>query len=145
MKGRSTLEGGSFILNPIGVVESPLRSRENAPRQPFHDAPEAWLAIEPRFTDAVEGISPGTEILVFTWLHHAKRDTLKVHPGHDPMNPLAGVFFTRSPDRPNPIGLHRVKVLGIENGTRLKVDHLEAIHGTPILDIKPVLNDARGQ
>lgn len=137
--------GGSFILNPIGVVESALRSRENAPRQPFHDAPEAWLVIEPQFVDAVDGITPGTEILVFTWLHRAKRDTLKVHPGHDPRNPLAGVCFTRSPDRPNPIGLHRVKVLEIEGQRRFKVDHLEAIHGTPILDIKPVLDDARGQ
>lgn len=132
-------------IHPIGVVESPLRSRQNAPRQPYHDAPEAWLVIDIRFVDALDGIDPGSEILVFTWLHQAQRDTLKVHPGHDPRNPLAGVFSTRSPDRPNPVGLHRVKVLAIEDRRRLKVDHLEAIDGTPILDIKPVLNDTRAQ
>lgn len=132
-------------IHPIGVVESALRSRQNAPRQPFHGAPEAWLVIDARFVEALDGINPGSEILVFTWLHQAKRDILKVHPGHDPRNPLAGVFSTRSPDRPNPVGLHRVKVLAIEDCRRLKVDHLEAIDGTPILDIKPVLNDTRAQ
>ena len=134
-----------YALNPIGRVESSLRSRENAPRQPFHDAPEAWLAIDPRFVEALDGIAPGSEILVFTWLHQAQRETLKVHPGHDPSNPLAGVFSTRSPDRPNPIGLHRVTVLEIDSGRRIKVDHLEAVDGTPILDIKPVLPDPRAQ
>lgn len=132
-------------LDPIGIVESALRSRQNAPRQPFHDAPEAWLVIDERFVEALGGIEPGSEILVFTWLHQAKREILRVHPGHDPRNPLAGVFATRSPDRPNPIGLHRVKVLAIEDHHRLRVDHLEAIDGTPIVDIKPVLNDRRGQ
>lgn len=132
-------------IHPIGIVQSVLRSRENAPRQPFHGAPEAWLIIDESFADAVDGIGPGSEILVLTWLHQAKRDVLKVHPGHDPKNPLAGVFSTRSPDRPNPIGLHRVKVLAVEGQGRLKVDHLEAIDGTPILDIKPVLHNPRGQ
>lgn len=127
------------------MVESSLRSRKGAPRQPFHGAPEAWLVIKPVFADALDGIALGAEILVFTWLHQAKRDTLKVLPGHDPKNPLAGVFATRSPDRPNPIGLHRVKVLEIRDRCRLKVDHLEAIDGTPILDIKPVLSDSRAQ
>jgi tRNA-Thr(GGU) m(6)t(6)A37 methyltransferase TsaA len=126
-------------------VESPLRSRQNAPRQPYHDAPEAWLAIDPRFIDALEGIAAGSEILVFTWLHQAQRDILKVHPGHDPNNPLAGVFSTRSPDRPNPVGLHRVRVLQIEKRCRLRVDHLEATDGTPVIDIKPVLPDPRAQ
>jgi len=135
---------GTVSLHPIGAVESALRDRKNAPRQPFHDAPEAWLVIDARFIEALDGINPGSEILVFTWLHQAKREILKVHPGHDPRNPLAGVFSTRSPDRPNPVGLHRVKVLATEEG-RLKVDHLEAVDGTPILDIKPVLNDARAQ
>ncbi|MGH9735501.1 MAG: tRNA (N6-threonylcarbamoyladenosine(37)-N6)-methyltransferase TrmO [Candidatus Acidiferrales bacterium] len=132
-------------IHPIGVVASALRSRENAPRQPFHDAPEASLMIDERFIQAIDGINPGSEILVLTWLHQASRNILKVHPGHDARNPLAGVFSTRSPDRPNPIGLHRVKVLAIEDQRQLKVDHLEAIDGTPILDIKPVLNDVRGQ
>lgn len=136
---------GTLSMHPIGFVESALRNRQNAPRQPFHDAPEAWLAIDTRFIEAVDGINPGSEILVFTWLHQARREVLKVHPGHDPKNPLAGVFSTRSPDRPNPIGLHRVKVLAIEQGRRLKVDHLEAIDGTPILDIKPILSDPRAQ
>jgi tRNA-Thr(GGU) m(6)t(6)A37 methyltransferase TsaA len=134
-----------YSFNAIGVVESTLRERKNAPRQPFHDAPEAWLVIHARFADAMDGIEPGSEIILLTWLHQAKRDILKVHPGHDPKNPLAGVFATRSPDRPNPIGLHRVKVLAIEKGHRLKVDHLEAIDGTPVIDIKPVLRDPRAQ
>lgn len=132
-------------MYPIGVVASGLRNRQNAPRQPFHDAPEASLIINQRFIEAIDGIKPGAEILVLTWLHNANRDILKVYPGHDPRNALAGVFSTRSPDRPNPIGLHRVKVLAIEDHGRLKVDHMEAIDGTPILDIKPVLNDWRGQ
>lgn len=135
----------SLLLNPIGVVESPLRNRKDAPRQPFHGAPEAWLVIKPEFADALDGIAPESEILVFTWLHQAKRGTLKVHPGHDPKNPIAGVFATRSPDRPNPIGLHRVTVLEIKDPCRLKVDHLEAIDGTPVVDIKPVLPDSRAQ
>lgn len=134
-----------YSLHPIGVVESSLRQRENAPRQPLHDAPEAWLAIDRQFAEALEGVTPGSEILVLTWLHEAKRHILKVHPGHDPANPLAGVFSTRSPDRPNPVGLHRVKVLGVEKECRLRVDHLEAIDGTPIIDIKPVLTNPRGQ
>jgi len=127
------------------VVESPLRQRKDAPRQPFHGAPEAWLAIDPQFVDALEGVAPASEIIVLTWLHQAKRDILKVHPGHDPKNPLAGVFATRSPDRPNPVGLHRVRVLEIADRCRLKVDHLEAIDGTPVIDIKPVLADTRAQ
>lgn len=134
-----------YCVKPIGIVESPLRKRQNAPRQPFHDAPEAWLAIDRQFVAALDGITPGSEILVFTWLHEAKRHILKVHPGHDPANALAGVFSTRSPDRPNPVGLHRVKVLAVEKECRLKVDHLEAIDGTPIIDIKPVLTNPRGQ
>jgi tRNA-Thr(GGU) m(6)t(6)A37 methyltransferase TsaA len=126
-------------------VESPLKQRKDAPRQPFHGAPEAWLAIDPQFVAALDGVAPGSEIIVLTWLHQAQRDILNVHPGHDPKNPVAGVFATRSPDRPNPIGLHRVRVLEVEKQCRVKVDHLEAVDGTPVIDIKPVLNDARGQ
>ncbi len=135
----------TISIHAIGVVQSALHSRKNAPRQPFGDAPEAWLVIDARFVDALDGIGAGSEILVFTWLHQAERDILKVRPGHNPENPLAGVFSTRSPDRPNPIGLHRVKVLTIDANGRLKVDHMEAIDGTPILDIKPVLNGPRDQ
>lgn len=138
-------ERESYAVNPIGKVESPLKERKDAPRQPFHGAPEAWLVINPQFIDALEGVAAGSEIIVLTWLHRAKRDVLKVRPGHDPKNPITGVFDTRSPDRPNPIGLHRVKVLEIEKGRRVKVDHLEAVDGTPVIDIKPVLNDERGQ
>ena len=126
------------------MVESALKERKDAPRQPFHGAPEAWLVIDPQFVDALDGVAPGSEIIVLTWLHRAKRDILKVHPGRDPKNPIAGVFATRSPDRPNPVGLHRVKVLEIEKGPRVKVDHLEAVDGTPVIDIKPVLKDERG-
>lgn len=135
----------SYAVNPVGVVESTLRERKEAPRQPFLGAPEAWLVIDPQFVEALDGIEPGSEVLVLTWLHQAKRDVMKVRPGHDPRNPITGVFNTRSPDRPNPIGLHRVKVIEIEKRVHLKVDHLEAVDGTPIVDIKPVLGDARGQ
>lgn len=135
----------SYPVNPIGRVESPLKERKDAPRQPFHGAPEAWLVIDRQFVEALDGVAAGSEIIVLTWLHQAKRDVLKVRPGHDPKNPITGVFDTRSPDRPNPIGLHRVKVLEIEKGRRVKVDHLEAVDGTPVIDIKPVLNDERGQ
>lgn len=135
----------SYSLRPIGVVESPLKERKDAPRQPFYDAPEAWLVIGPAFIDALDGVAAGSEVIVLTWLHQARRDVLKVRPGHDPKNPITGVFDTRSPDRPNPIGLHRVRVLAIENRLRLKVDHLEAVDGTPVIDIKPVLKDERGQ
>jgi tRNA-Thr(GGU) m(6)t(6)A37 methyltransferase TsaA len=135
----------TYVVRPIGVVESSLKERNNAPRQPFYDAPEAWLAIDPEFIDALDGVATGSEIIVLTWLHQAKRDVLKVRPGQDPKNPITGVFDTRSPDRPNPIGLHRVRVLSIEKPCRLKVDHIEAIDGTPLIDIKPVLKDDRGQ
>jgi tRNA-Thr(GGU) m(6)t(6)A37 methyltransferase TsaA len=135
----------SYSLKAVGVVKSALRERKNAPRQPFQGAPEAWLVVDARFADALDGVEPGSEILVFTWLHKAKRGILKVHPGRDPKNPLAGVFATRSPDRPNPVGLHRVKVIEIKKRVRMKVDHLEAIDGTPIIDIKPVLKDGRAQ
>jgi tRNA-Thr(GGU) m(6)t(6)A37 methyltransferase TsaA len=138
-------ESASYLLKPIGSVESTLKERKDAPRQPFLGAPEAWLAIDPQFLDALDGIAAGSEILVLTWLHQAKRDVMKVRPGRDPKNPITGVFATRSPDRPNPVGLHRVKVLAIEKQCRLKVDHLEAIDGTPIVDIKAVLADARAQ
>src|SRR5215469_14235717 len=126
-------------LNPIGVVRSPLHHREDAPRQPFDSAPDAWLEIKPQFAEALEGIEVGSDIVVLTWLHMAKRDVLKVRPHGDPNASITGVFATRSPDRPNPIGLHRATILEVEPQRGLRVAHLEAIDGTPILDIKPVL------
>jgi tRNA-Thr(GGU) m(6)t(6)A37 methyltransferase TsaA len=125
-------------LRPIGRVESTLADRADAPRQGDEGAPAAWLALDPALGDALAGIGAGSEIVVVTWLHRARRDVLRVHPRGDPARPEVGVFATRSPDRPNPIGLHRVRVLAVE-GTRLRVGGLEAIDGTPVLDIKPVL------
>lgn len=128
----------SYTIRPIGVVHSDLRHREDAPRQGFKGAPDAWIEINPEIVEGLEGIALGHEIILITWLHRAHRDLLKVHPRRDQNRPLTGVFNTRSPDRPNPLGLHRVTVLEIA-GNRLKVGPLEAIEGTPIVDIKPVL------
>ncbi len=125
-------------LEPIGHVVSPLRDRKDAPRQGYRGAPDAWLEILPRFAEALLGLAVGDEIYVFTWLHLAARDVRQVHPGRDPSKPLRGVFATRSPDRPNPIGLHPVTIREI-SGTRLLVGPLEAVNGTPVVDIKPVL------
>ena len=132
-------------LTPIGHIRSTLKDRTNAPRQATEGAPSATLEILPAFRQAVEGLRSGDEIWILTWLHEADRDTLKVHPRSDPRNPLAGVFATRSPDRPNPIGLHRARLLSIDNEDRLQVDALEAIDGTPIIDIKPVLKGECGR
>jgi tRNA-Thr(GGU) m(6)t(6)A37 methyltransferase TsaA len=122
----------------VGRVESPLRDRSEAPKQGDEGAPDAWLIFESGMLDALHGIQPGDELLVFTWLDRGRRDVLQTHPRDDPANPMQGVFNTRSPDRPNPIGLHPVRVVSIE-GTRMKVRNLEAIDGTPIVDLKPVL------
>ncbi len=129
----------TYALTPIGIVRSPLRSRAEAPMQGYEGAPDAWLEIFPAFAEALDGIAPGSEVVVLTWFHRSRRDVLKVHPRRDPANPLTGVFATRSPDRPNPIGLHRVTVLEVD-GTRLRVAPLEAIDGTPVLDVKSVLS-----
>ena len=128
----------SYTLTPIGVIHSPLHSRQEAPRQGYEGAPEAWLEINSEVFEGLEGLTVGIEIVLITWLHKAHRDRLKVHPRGDRSKPLTGVFTTRSPDRPNPIGLHRVTVLKISEN-RLKVRPIEAIEGTPIIDIKPVL------
>ena len=128
----------------IGMVESPLRDRDAAPKQGDEGAPDAWLVFEARVADGLEGIAAGDELLVLTWLDRAERDVLRVNPRNDPARGIQGVFSTRSPDRPNPIGLHRVTVTRID-GARLDVRPLEAIDGTPVVDIKPVLeqsNDA---
>ena len=126
-------------LRTVGTIRSALRARSAAPRQGTEGAPDAWLEVFPRFADAVQGIEPGGEVLIVTWLHRARRDVLRVHPRSDRRNPLAGVFATRSPDRPNPLGLHRVTVRGV-HGTRLRIGPIEAIDGTPVVDIKPVLD-----
>jgi len=126
------------LLNPIGVVRSPLRNRADAPRQGSEGAPDAWILLEPSYADALQGVSVGDQIVVLTWLHEADRSVLQVHPRDDESRPLTGVFATRSSDRPNPIGLHRVTVYGID-GLELAVGPLEAIDGTPVVDIKPVL------
>lgn len=129
----------SFQLQPVGTVRSLLKRREECPHQGCEGAPEAWLEIAPAFLDGLEGIVPGSEVIVLTWFHKAQREVLKVHPRGNFARPLRGVFSTRSPDRPNPIGLHRVEVLEIENGCRLRVRPLEALDGTPVIDLKPVL------
>jgi tRNA-Thr(GGU) m(6)t(6)A37 methyltransferase TsaA len=125
-------------LRAIGSVSSPLVDRQAAPKQGDEGAPEATLEIAPEFEPALEGIEAGDEILVFTWFHRAERDVLSVHPRGDSSRPATGVFATRSPDRPNPIGLHRVRVAAVD-GTTLRVENLEAIDGTPVLDLKPIL------
>src|SRR3954452_6921051 len=125
-------------LRPIGVIASDLKSLADAPRQGAEGAPDAWLEIVPSFAEALLGIAVGDELLVITWFHRADRAVLRTHPRSDPRNPLTGVFATRSPDRPNPLGLHPVTVRAIE-GHRLRVGPLEAIDGTPVVDIKPVL------
>jgi tRNA-Thr(GGU) m(6)t(6)A37 methyltransferase TsaA len=127
-----------YTIKPIGVIHSDLTGREAAPHQGLEGAPDAWLEIDSTVVEGLEGIAAGDEIILITWFHQAHRDLLKVHPRRDRNRPLTGVFATRSPDRPNPIGLHRVTVLGIA-GNRLQVRPLEAIDGTPIVDIKPVL------
>ena len=125
-------------LVAIGTVESPLTDRASAPKQGDEGAPDAWLVFEPNVADALDGIAVGDELMLLTWFDRAKRDVLRVHPRSDLSRPEQGVFNTRSPDRPNPIGLHRVTVLATD-GLRLRVSHLEALDGTPIVDVKPVL------
>ena len=127
------------LLNPIGVVQSPIKKRGDAPKFGNEGAPDAWLDLTPAVAEGLQGIAVGQEIIVITWFHEARRDVLKLHPRWDKNIPLTGVFNTRSPDRPNPLGLHRVKVLEVA-GNRLKVGPLEAIDGTPVVDIKPVLS-----
>ena len=128
----------AYRVRPIGVIRSSLASRTNAPRQGDEGAPDAWLEVDGELAPALRGVAAGDDLLVLTWLHQADRSTLEVHPRSDPAHPLAGVFATRSPDRPNPIGVHRVTVREI-SGTRLRVGPIEAIDGTPVLDLKPVL------
>jgi tRNA-Thr(GGU) m(6)t(6)A37 methyltransferase TsaA len=132
----------TYQIRPIGVVDSPLTDRESAPKQGREGAPDTTLVFEPDVADALADLRAGDDVFVFTWLHEAVRDVLVVHPRGDPNTPLTGVFSTRSSDRPNPIGLHRVRILAVD-GLRVRVADLEAIDGTPIVDIKPVLDATR--
>jgi len=129
-----------YWLRPIGWVQSPLTERDQAPRQADEGAPGAWLVLEPDMADAMADLEPGSEVILLTWLDRANRDVMRVHPRGDESRPLEGVFSTRSPDRPNPIGLHPVRIVAIE-GTSIEVRNLEALDKTPILDLKPVLGD----
>jgi tRNA-Thr(GGU) m(6)t(6)A37 methyltransferase TsaA len=128
-----------FELEPIGRVESPLTDPASAPNQGDEGAPDAWLVFEPDVLDALDGLRAGDEVLVLTWLDRARRDVLRVHPRGDVSRAEQGVFNTRSPHRPNPIGVHRVEIVEIDGG-RVRVHNLEALDGTPIVDLKPVLS-----
>jgi tRNA-Thr(GGU) m(6)t(6)A37 methyltransferase TsaA len=134
----------TFEVRAVGRVESSLTDRGSAPRQPDEGAPEAWLAFEPEVLEGVRSLRPGDEVVVLTWLDRARRDILSVHPRGDESRPVEGVFSTRSPDRPNPIGLHRVEITAVDGG-RVRVRHLEVLDGTPILDVKPVLSEDIGR
>jgi tRNA-Thr(GGU) m(6)t(6)A37 methyltransferase TsaA len=133
----------TFELHPIGRVRSPISSREQAPKQGDEGAPEAWLEIDAAVAEAARHLRVGEEVILLTWLDRADRSVLSVHPRGDQRRPLTGVFSTRSPDRPNPIGLHRVTILEIAGGLRFRVSGLEALDGTPILDLKAVLGRVR--
>ncbi len=129
----------SFEVRAIGRVESSLTDLESAPRQADEGAPEAWLVFEPGMREGLRSLRPGDEVIVVTWLDRARRDVLSVHPRGDTSRPQEGVFSTRSPHRPNPLGLHRVEITAID-GPRVRVRQLEALDGTPIVDVKPVLS-----
>jgi tRNA-Thr(GGU) m(6)t(6)A37 methyltransferase TsaA len=133
------VNGPRYEVLPIGWVESPLVQPAQVPRQGNEGAPPAWLVFEPQVAEGIRDLGVGDLIIVLTWLDRARRDVLSTHPRNDPASPLAGVFSTRSPDRPNPIGLHRVEILAVE-GLRILVRDLEALNATPILDVKPVLD-----
>jgi len=130
--------GGRFDLRPIGVIRSTVKKRSEAPKQGSEGAPEAWIEIEPWAVAGLHTLKAGDKIWVITWLHQGNREVLQVHPRSDAKRALTGVFATRSPDRPNPLGLHPVTVLEIA-GNRLRVEPIEAIDGTPVVDMKPVI------
>ncbi|GAA1131886.1 tRNA (N6-threonylcarbamoyladenosine(37)-N6)-methyltransferase TrmO [Kribbella jejuensis] len=127
-----------LVLRPIARVESELRERADAPRQGDEGAPAAWVVFEASVTEALADLGVGDELILISWFDRADRDVQKVHPRGDATRPATGVFSTRSPDRPNPLGLHRVQVLEVD-GLRVRVSDLEALDGTPIVDVKPVL------
>ena len=125
-------------LRPIGVIRSDLKDCADAPKQGHEGAPDAWVDMYELFVEGLAGIAAGDEVIIVTWLHKARREVLKVHPRDDEQRPLMGVFATRSQDRPNPLGLHTVTVKEVA-GNRLRVGPIEAVDGTPVVDIKPVL------
>jgi tRNA-Thr(GGU) m(6)t(6)A37 methyltransferase TsaA len=127
-----------YALRIIGTIRSTLARREDAPKQGGEGAPDAWLEVEPWAAEALHGIAVGDELVVITWFHLANRDVYQVHPRSDARKPLTGVFATRSPDRPNPLGLHEVTVREVASA-RLRIGPIEAIDGTPVVDLKPVL------
>jgi L-fuculose-phosphate aldolase len=129
---------------PIGWVRSSLKRRADAPKQGYEGAPDARIQVAARFQPGLDRLTAGQDLLILTWLHESQRDVLAVRPRSDPSKPLHGVFATRSPDRPNPIGIHRVRLLAVEDGGVLHVAPLEAIDGTPVVDIKPALEEAGG-
>lgn len=131
-----------YEIRPIGQVESSVTDRGSAPKQGFEGAPDAWLVFDPDVAEGVRDLAVGAEVFVLTWLHQARRDVLAVRPRDDPRNPETGVFSTRSQDRPNPVGLHRVRIAAIE-GLRVRVSDLEAFDGTPVVDVKPVIEGGR--
>jgi tRNA-Thr(GGU) m(6)t(6)A37 methyltransferase TsaA len=133
----------AFTLTPIGRVVSPLKDRARAPKQGDEGAPDAWLDFNPEFEEGLRDLRVGEEILVLTWLDRAERGVLSVHPRDDESAPLRGVFSTRSADRPNPVGIHRVRIVAAEGATRFRVTDMEALDGTPVIDVKPVLDPAR--
>jgi tRNA-Thr(GGU) m(6)t(6)A37 methyltransferase TsaA len=128
----------AYELRPIGWVESPLIDLDTAPKQGDEGAPEANLVFSPAVADGLKDLCAGEEIILLTWLDRARRDLLVLHPRDDERKPLRGVFSTRSPDRPNPIGLHRVEIISTD-GSTIRVRNLEAVDGTPIIDVKPIL------
>jgi tRNA-Thr(GGU) m(6)t(6)A37 methyltransferase TsaA len=129
-----------LVLRPIGMVRSPLTDRASAPKQGYEGSPDAWIEFDPSLVDGLADVRPDERIVVLTWFDRARRDVLRTRPRDDPANPETGVFSTRSPDRPNPIGLHLVEVLAVEDGgRRIRVRDLEALDGTPVIDVKPVL------
>jgi len=130
--------GGLARLDAIGTIRSTLKTRAQAPKLGSEGAPDAWLELSPSLTQGLDGLKVGDDIIVVSWLHKARRDVLKVHPRSDRRRPLTGVFATRSPDRPNPLGLHRVTVRRIAEN-RLLIGPIEVIDGTPVVDIKPVI------
>lgn len=143
-----------YTLQPVGFIRSTLKRREEAPRQGPEGAPDAWLEIEPQFAEALLGMEVGHELIIITWLHEARRDVLKGHPRGDESRPVTGVFYTRSPARPNPLGLHPVTVREIEppsregsgatKVTRVKIGPIEVFDGTPVVDIKSASTRAAG-
>src|SRR5262245_8904722 len=133
----------SYTLEPVGFIQSTVKDRQDAPRQGSEGGPDAWLEIEPQFVEALLGMEVGHELIVITWLHEASRDVLKVHPRSDESRPLTGVFSTRSPARPNPLGLHPVTVREMD-GMRVKIGPIEAFDGTPVVDIKSASAQADG-